>query len=178
MVKFMEFQTTEEVYEEKVEEIVATSLDDKDKRILELLQEDCKHKLEEIARDPSVNLSIPTVRKRIMNLENCGVIKKWTVLLDGKKLGRDVTAFIGVDINYNIPGAEKKIRHKLVIMKDVMAVYHMAAFLHDYMLLIQTKNTSTLEAMIRTINRFQGVKRTRTVIVLSAVKEETAFSMF
>jgi Lrp/AsnC family leucine-responsive transcriptional regulator len=174
----MELKTPEEVYEETLEESGIASLDDKDRRILELLQEKSKLKLEEIARDPSVNLSIPTVRKRIKNLEDEGVIRKWTVILDGKRLGRDVTAFIGVDINYNIPGAEKKIRHKLVIMKDVMAVYHMAAFYHDYMVVVKTKNTSTLEAMIRTINRFQGVKRTRTVIVLSAIKEETAFSMF
>jgi len=78
MVKFLELQTTEEVYEEESEETVAVSLDDKDRRILELLQEDCKKKLEEIARDPGVKLSIPTVRKRIMNLEDCGIISKWT----------------------------------------------------------------------------------------------------
>ena len=170
-------EITEEVYE-KVEETVTVTLDEKDSRILELLQEDCKQKLENIARDPGVNLSIPTVRKRIMNLEECGIIKKWTVVLDGKKLGRDVTAFIGVDINYNIPGAEKKIRHKIVNMPDVMEVFHMAAFYHDYFVKCKTKNTSTLEAMIRTINRLQGVKRTRTVIVLSPVKEETTFSLY
>ena len=175
MVKFLESQTTEEVYEE--EETITVTLDDKDRRILELLQEDCKQKLEDIARDPGVNLSIPTVRKRIMNLEECGIIKKWTVVLDGKKLGRDVIAFIGVDINYNIPGAEKMIRHTIINMTDVMEVYHLAAFYHDYFVKVKTKNTSTLEAMIRTINRLQGVKRTRTVIVLSPVKEETAYSL-
>jgi Lrp/AsnC family leucine-responsive transcriptional regulator len=168
-------QTIEETYEE--EESITIDLDETDKRILEILQDDSSKSLKEIAK--KVKLSIPTVRKRIDNLQKKDkIIKKWTVILDGKRLGRDVTAFIGVDINYNIPGAEKMIRHKMVNMKDVMEVYHMAAFYHDYFVKVKTKNTSTLEAMIRTINRLQGVKRTRTVIVLSPVKEETAFSLF
>ncbi|MFX1519394.1 MAG: Lrp/AsnC family transcriptional regulator [Promethearchaeota archaeon] len=170
----MELQTTEELYEE--EETITVVLDEKDSRILELLQENSSQSLKDIAEN--VKLSIPTVRKRIIKLEECGIIKKWTVILDGKKLGRDVIAFIGVDINYNIPGAEKMIRLKIVNMKDVMEVFHMAAFYHDYFVKVKTKNTSTLETMIRTINRLQGVKRTRTVIVLSPVKEETTFSLF
>ena len=103
-MKFLESQIAQEVYEEKDESVTIT-LDEKDRRILELLQKDSKLKLEDIAKDPGVHLSIPTVRKRIKNLEDCGIINKWTVILNGKKLGRDVTAFIGVDINYNIPGS-------------------------------------------------------------------------
>src|SRR5262245_47940923 len=73
-------------------------LDDVDIRILDLLQQDCKRPLAAIGQD--VGLSAPSVIERIRKLEEAGVIRGYVALLDGRRLGKDVTAFIGVSSSY------------------------------------------------------------------------------
>jgi DNA-binding Lrp family transcriptional regulator len=55
------------------------NLDDKDKRILEMLLEDSRRPYHEIAEDPNVKLSESTVRKRVIKLQDEGVIEKFTI---------------------------------------------------------------------------------------------------
>ncbi|MFX1568024.1 MAG: Lrp/AsnC family transcriptional regulator [Promethearchaeota archaeon] len=55
------------------------NLDDKDKRILEMLLEDSRRPYHEIAADTNVNLSESTVRKRVIKLQEEGVIEKFTI---------------------------------------------------------------------------------------------------
>ncbi|MFX0008543.1 MAG: Lrp/AsnC family transcriptional regulator [Promethearchaeota archaeon] len=55
------------------------NLDDKDKRILEMLLEDSRRPYHEIAADPQVQLSESTVRKRVIKLQEEGVIEKFTI---------------------------------------------------------------------------------------------------
>ncbi|MFX0022676.1 MAG: Lrp/AsnC family transcriptional regulator [Candidatus Hermodarchaeota archaeon] len=55
------------------------NLDDKDKKILEMLLEDSRRPYHEIAADPIVNLSESTVRKRVIKLQEEGVIEKFTI---------------------------------------------------------------------------------------------------
>ncbi len=55
------------------------NLDDKDKRILEMLLEDSRRPYHEIASDLNVKLSESTVRKRVIKLQEEGVIEKFTI---------------------------------------------------------------------------------------------------
>jgi len=55
------------------------NLDIKDKRILEMLLEDSRRPYHEIAEDPIVGLSESTVRKRVLKLQEEGVIEKFTI---------------------------------------------------------------------------------------------------
>ena len=55
------------------------NLDDKDKRILEMLLEDSRRPYHEIAADLKVKLSESTVRKRVIKLQEEGVIEKFTI---------------------------------------------------------------------------------------------------
>ncbi|MFW9880432.1 MAG: Lrp/AsnC family transcriptional regulator, partial [Candidatus Thorarchaeota archaeon] len=55
------------------------NLDDKDKRILEMLLEDSRRPYHEIAADSNVQLSESTVRKRVIKLQEEGVIEKFTI---------------------------------------------------------------------------------------------------
>jgi hypothetical protein len=69
-------------------------LDDTDLRILDMLQDDCRTALARIGEH--VGLSAPSVLERIKKLEAAGVITGYRAALDARRLGLDVTAFIGV----------------------------------------------------------------------------------
>lgn len=64
--------------------------------ILKLLSSDSRMTYNEISKE--VNLSIPAVKERINKLEDKGIIKKSTIEVDIKKLGREVSAIICVDV--------------------------------------------------------------------------------
>ena len=73
---------------------IAPEFDVTDRAILELLQEDCKQPLSAIGQ--KVGLKAPAVLERIHKLEEAGVVVAYVALLDARRLGKDVTAFIGV----------------------------------------------------------------------------------
>ncbi len=59
-------------------------IDEKDKKILQLLSEDARIEIVNIAKE--VKLTAPAVLKRIRNLENSGAIQQYTVFVDLSKL--------------------------------------------------------------------------------------------
>src|ERR1041384_8843370 len=71
--------------------------DDIDIRLLELLQEDCGTSLVRLGEQ--VGLSAPAVLERIKKLEAAGIITGYRALVDGRRLGLDITAFIGVIVS-------------------------------------------------------------------------------
>ena len=64
---------------------LAFKLDDKDKQILNLLQENSRLSYTEIGNE--LDISEATVRYRVKKLVDAGVISKFTVLLDPRKIG-------------------------------------------------------------------------------------------
>jgi len=153
-------------------------IDEKDRGILELLQEDSKQKLEDIKeglKAKGVILSVPSIHERIKKLEENGVIKKYTVVLDDKKLGKDITTFILITLDYKEYDPDVNVSSEVANMKDVMEVFHLAGD-EDLLIKVKTENISTLEELIIKINRLRGVGRTRTIIVLSTEKEDTSLA--
>ena len=72
-------------------------LDGIDRQLLDELQSDCKRSLKEIGA--AVGLSAPSVMERVRKLESAGIIRGYHALLDARKVGLDISAFIGVSIS-------------------------------------------------------------------------------
>src|SRR5437870_7460454 len=73
-------------------------LDDRDRRILALVQKDAKLAQAEIAR--RVGLSAAAVNERLRKLENAGVIRRYAAIVDPAAVGAGVTAFVEVFIEH------------------------------------------------------------------------------
>ncbi|TXT56951.1 MAG: hypothetical protein BAJATHORv1_20549 [Candidatus Thorarchaeota archaeon] len=74
-------------------------LDDKDKKIIELLREDGRKSYSEISdeiTDPDLKMTEVTIRRRVRQMIKSGVIQRFTVVIDPLKLGRKIRAFIRV----------------------------------------------------------------------------------
>ncbi len=67
-------------------------IDDNDLRIIEMLTENARCSLREIAA--VVNLSPSSIRNRMERLVDIGVIKRYTLELDHRKLGNEVQVII------------------------------------------------------------------------------------
>lgn len=71
-------------------------LDETDKRILRLLQEDAHLTLKDIAG--KINLSLTPVHDRVKRLEKEGIIEKYVSILNKKKLGKNLTVYCQVTL--------------------------------------------------------------------------------
>ena len=147
-------------------------LDPIDHRILESLQESCKRPLAAIGEE--VGLTASSVMERIHKLEAAGVIRGYAALLDARRLGLDVAAFIGVAISH--PRAALAFEREIERTPDVLECHHVTG---EYTLLVKvkTENTSTLERLIDRIRSFDGVARTETMVVLSTHTERPRIAL-
>lgn len=142
-------------------------LDAIDLQILRTLQQDCKISLARIGE--LVGLSAPSVIERIKKLEGGGVIQGYHAALDSRRLGFDVTAFIGVVIDH--PSAIEGFEARVSALDGVLECHHVTGQ-HTLLLKAKTRDTSTLEELIRQIRSVQGVARTETMVVLSTHSEQ------
>src|SRR5271166_6702234 len=149
----------------------ALELDAIDLQILELLQDQGRVPLVKLGEQ--VGLSSPSVIDRVKKLEDSGIITGYHASVDARKLGKDVTAFIGVAIAH--PKATETFENTVAMLDDVLECHHITGG-HTVMLKIKTDNTSSLERLIATIRSIEGVSRTETMVVLSTHTERGLIS--
>jgi Lrp/AsnC family leucine-responsive transcriptional regulator len=148
-------------------------IDEIDLKILNILQENGRVKRNELAQ--MVGLSVPAVSERMKRLEDAGIIKGYTALLDSKKLGKDITAFVfvSIDSSKNYPLFIER-----VMEVDEILECHSITGEGSHLLKVKTENTSTLEKLLARIQSWPGVTGTKTNIVLSTIKETTKVKVF
>jgi Lrp/AsnC family leucine-responsive transcriptional regulator len=150
-----------------LDNIINMTLDPIDYKLLDLLQQNARVTQLELAA--AVGLSQPAVAERMRKLEQEGIITGYSARVDGRKLGKDITAFIGVRIEhpkYN-PGFGKKVLE----IPDVLECHRITGP-DSYLLKVVTEDTQSLDALISDLLRhIPGVTRTLTTVVTSSIKE-------
>ena len=117
-----------------------------------------------------VNLSTSSVIERIHKMEAQNIIEKYTVLVDYKYIGKDITAFMAVNLEH--PRDNDVFRERMLELGDVAECHYLAGDF-DYLLKVITASSQTLEQTLNAIKSIPGVFRTRTLVVLSTIKNET-----
>ena len=108
-------------------------MDDKDKKILTLLQEDAMMPVAEVASH--VGLSTTPCWRRIQKLEEEGVIRKRVALLDRHKLNVGVTVFVAVKTHHHATDCLEKFKTALESIPEVVEAYRLSGEI-DYLLRI------------------------------------------
>ncbi|MFT3706383.1 MAG: Lrp/AsnC family transcriptional regulator [Archangium sp.] len=144
-------------------------MDATDHLLVQLLQADGRATQLQLAKE--VGLSQPATAERIRKLEDAGVITGYAARVDATKLGKDVTAFVGVGIEH--PKYFDGFIKKVMALPEVLEC-HRVAGQDSYLLKVRTTNTRTLDQLlVETLRTIAGVTRTFTTIVLSSAKETT-----
>src|SRR2546428_5211519 len=109
-----------------------TDLDLIDRKLLALVQDDAKLSQAELAR--SVGLTAPSVNERIRKLERAGYIRGYVAVLDPKRLGQDVTAFVEVFIEQ--PKFEAGFIEAVSRLDEVLECHHITG---EFSLLLKVR---------------------------------------
>jgi len=148
---------------------ISQSLDDKDRRILALVQRDAKLSQAEVAK--RVGLSTAAVNERLRKLENAGFLRRYVAVVDPKALGVSVTAFVEVFVDH--PRFEPAFIEQVLGLDEVQECHHITGEF-SLLLKVRVRDMESLQRLlIHKLNALEGVRQTRTVIVLSTSKEES-----
>ncbi len=143
-------------------------LDNIDKKILIELQRSGRESASHIAE--KINLSVPTITERIRKLQDSGVILGFQAIVDPMTLGLDVAAIITI-----ISGSSQYYKEVTIAAEETPEVIQCFSTTGNgsHTLLVMTKNSNTLEELLRKIQSWPGVNRTETQIILSSYKHVT-----
>ncbi len=145
-------------------------IDETDKKILDLFNEDGRMSYRKISR--RLDISIGTVHNRIEKLMSNGVIKKFAPVINHSKLGYNLTTVIGVKVK---GGVLKNWEDKTAYHKNVLCMYDVTGEF-DAILVARFKDTKQLDQFIKTLLKEPDVQRTYTQTVLNIVKEDLGSS--
>jgi len=148
---------------------ISQSLDAKDRAILDLVQRDAKLPQAEIAK--RVGLSAAAVNERLRKLDQAGVIRRYAALVDAQAVGAAITAFVEVFIEQ--PKFERAFIERVRELEEVQECHYITGEF-SLLLKVRVRDIESLrEVLLHQFNAMEGVRQTRTIMVLSTVKEES-----
>jgi Lrp/AsnC family transcriptional regulator for asnA, asnC and gidA len=159
-------QTAQSFGETKKHQETTIRLDPVDIKILSILQENCKLSYRKLGN--MLGLSGVIVASRIKNLEQKGLLKGYTAILDPVKLGYDLTAIIFVQTE---GGFLNDIEAELEKTANVIGVYEVTGDF-DIIAVAKLRDRESLNILIKNLLLTPHVKRTLTNITLNVVKED------
>ena len=114
-----------------------------------------------------IHLSVSAVLDRIKKLEDSGVIKSYTILVDSSKLGNDVIALMEVSLEH--PRFYDEFTETVRGIDAVVDCYYLTGDF-DFNLKVTCASSDELEQIHRKIKSIPGVSATRTHFALKEVK--------
>ena len=150
-------------------------LDELDRQLLGHLQQDARLPTAELAR--RLDLSGPGLQKRLRKLEEHGVIRGYSTVLNRQAVGLDLLCFIHVTLAHHRPNSVKQFPDKIKDMPEVLECHFLTGEF-DYLLKVVVANHDHLEKFLfGKLMKAGGVDRTRTSIVVKEVKTSTSLPL-
>ena len=136
-------------------------IDDNDLRIIEMLTKNSRSSLREIGA--VVKLSPSSIRNRMERLVDLGVIKKYTLDLDHRKLGFEVQVVVLIT---STPGESDNLYHKLSKYSEITNVLRTSGPV-SFICMVQVQDIPQLAQFITgELEKLTGVERIETMFIL------------
>lgn len=141
-------------------------LDETDVKILKSLTADARLSSRQVAKQ--CNVSVGTVLARMKKLENEGVIKGYSTLLDQEKLGYELTVVTEITV---AKGRLLEVENEIARLPNVCCVYDVTGLI-DAVIIAKFKNREELGKFTKRVLSLPYVERTNTHVVLTTIKED------
>lgn len=153
----------------KEESTTRVTLDQKDLAILKLLQQNARTTVKEIA--DKVNLSTTPVFERIRWMEETGVIKQYTTIVDPAKLNKRLMVIGYVSLKQHNKTAGSKFVKAISEMSEVLECYSISGEF-DFMLKIVVEDMNAYyDFHVNRLSEMENIGNVQSVFVMGAVKD-------
>jgi DNA-binding Lrp family transcriptional regulator len=140
-------------------------LNETDKKILKNLLDDARFSSRQIAKN--VGVSVGTVLSRIKKMEDDGLIKGYSVILDHEKLGYELTVVTEITVS---KGRLTEMENEIAKIPNVCGVYDVTG-LTDAVIIAKFKSREDLGRFTKQLLALPYIERTNTHVALATVKE-------
>lgn len=141
---------------------MSANIDATDERIIRILQEDSRKAFVDIANE--IGLSESAVRRRVKNLVESGIIKRFTLELGAS----DKTSAITL-ISVSSTADTSAVSSRLMKLPGIEVVYEITGQ-YDIATIIAAPAIAEINKSIDDIRKIEGVSDTNTVIILKTMK--------
>jgi len=146
-----------------------------DKKLLSLLQKDCKQTNKELS--VKLGLSVTAVYERIKKLEREGVINKYVSLLNKEKLGLGFVVFCQIKLVKHAKEYLTKFEREVKQLDEVLECYHVSGD-YDYLLKVIVKDMQHYrQFMVTKLTTIQHIGSTHSSFNISEVKHTTEITL-
>jgi Lrp/AsnC family leucine-responsive transcriptional regulator len=141
-------------------------MDDIDRKIAEILQVKGRASNAEIAN--AVGVSVSTASERVRKLSASGAVTAWRAVLNPRRFGADLLAFVFLDMQYQ---GEEEACQQLSRRPEVQELHHVSGA-RSYLMKVRVADTDALQLFLqKVVKPLTTVVRTETIVVLDKVKE-------
>ena len=150
-------------------------IDDKDKHILKLLQQDANQTTKQIAT--KIKLSQTAVYERIKRLEREKLITAYVALCDLEKVDKAFTAFCMVKLVNHTKKSLEHFEKDILTLDEITECFHISGE-YDYLLKINVKNIKAYrQFMVEKLTSIRFISSTQSAFNINTVKYSTAISL-
>ena len=149
-------------------------MDEIDKEILKLLQEDAAQPVADIAR--KIGLSVTPCWRRIQKLEETGIIRKRVALLDGLKLGLGISVFVAIKTDQHNADWLSEFAATISAFEEVVEFYRMSGEV-DYMLRVVVPNMAAYDAFYKRLISEVALSDVSSSFAMEEIKFTTALPL-
>jgi len=151
------------------------TLDSIDKKLLLLLQSDCKKTTKELSL--KLNLSVTAVYERIKKLERDGIVDKYVVLVNRSKVEKGFVVFCHLKLIQHTKEFLTKFETEVVKLKEVLECHHVSGD-YDYILKILVKDMEAYrEFLVTKLTTLEHIGSTHSTFMISEVKNTTVIEI-
>ena len=146
-------------------------IDDIDRTILGVLQNQCRLSAQELA--DHTGISSATCWRRVKSLEDAGVIKAYRAILNREKVGLAVIAFVHVTIERQYTNVVATIEKKIRARPEVLECYATTGDA-DFTLRVAARDIADYDRFLQTfLLELPEIGQVRSSIALREIKETT-----
>jgi len=157
---------------------MSCKLDEKDKAILILIQENSKLTANQISK--KIIAPITTVFAKIKRMEEAGIITQYRAILSPQMLNLGTSAFILASVSYTTlkvdgtPVSQRDVAEEIARLLEVQEV-HIITGDWDLLVKLRAENVEAVgKFVVDKLRRIRGLEKTLTCMVFETVKESTS----
>lgn len=146
-------------------------IDEKDKKLLILLQTDAKKTTKQLAQE--LNLSVTAVFGRIKKLEKHQIIQKYVALLNHEKIQKNFIVLCHVKLARHRKEYISQFENEITQFSEVLECFHVSGD-YDYILKICVRDIQEYrEFMVSKLTNLQHIGSTQSSFMIKEVKNST-----
>jgi Lrp/AsnC family leucine-responsive transcriptional regulator len=153
----------------KKEYPTSTLVDEKDKAILQLLQENAKLTVREIAQ--LVHLSATPVHERIKRMEDSGVIRQYAALVDHSKVKKGLMVICHVSLKEHNKRSGAKFIKTMNELREIIECYNISGEF-DFMLKVVVENMDAYyDFHVNKLSQLENIGQVQSAFVMGVIKQ-------